>query len=1034
MHSRDDRPAGSDLHPQGGALESPFLHEEFFVQENDAEWEASLAELEAETPFRRALEQNRTILIEPAELKEELVTESVPTWERDEFQEEEAEGVNEETLAGLEGRDEEHYGEESSFTEGTEEASSDVGAPQERQSYEAAETRIEQGEGEDTSPLEETQDSYLEVTEFLPDTEVAPPALSQAQRAWIFALDRSAIERVPDAEARRRFLEEIDWSRVEFPGNGPSAPAVQANWKLADNLFSAMAAVTPERRVPTSIRFRDVDRVVVAVPGQAGQKLYLEARNSFMRMRDAAAADAVQLHITSSWRSRQRQAQIRERQPNPKAVARLSAHMYGLAVDLRLSVPGLSIGEANTRTQEKMANIVRMYRSPVYKWMALRAGEFGWFPYRREPWHWEYNPLGLKERFEGSASPTGLTVPTTVDPARPEPTQSGSPQPAAPIAVGSISSLPRQLADAVRNGLLTLQVALAMLSGGRDENQLTNMIFIARHSERLPTQKIQPHEKQLSREWLDIRDRIVRPTLNSLRGQPASRTLPAPPSGSMADWAQVDPSQRMRYVMELLVNKYQYPVSGAAGLVGNLWAESAVLPNRIEGSAATSPMRAPNLSGVITDFTAEQVMNRNVAAHLGPKRPGIGLAQWTSASRRAGLFAHSFQGRVLAADILGNMDAQVDYLVTELQAKYGRVDSLLRNLGTSLESASDEVVYSFEIPGSILTPGDQRPRHRLPRDHSAVQNVFARRRGYSRNALQAYRAAHPEGYVASEFAESADQYELETTIGDNDLEIESFWEVDEEVESAAGDDDANDRFEVSELDPSVLDIAEKTIAREVPLFEGQVSSRWTRCFSAIDVTKVERAYRDNASAASANHVDRCSCIVMLNVALGQLLSLPLEAHRARGASTRIVQTGDLTTESIEKAMRQLRNTGYAVAPTVMNFFDRRGRTAGTLKPERLKSSVQAKVLALAESQGCWFAFGLSIMDGYHSVLLLVDRTTANAKIYWLDQFSGGLTDDVTSSLDQRITDKTRAWWQAVMDAKGKGYNTTIRLWPLRKRR
>jgi hypothetical protein len=51
-----------------------------------------------------------------------------------------------------------------------------------------------------------------------------------------------------------------------------------------------------------------------------------------------------------------------------------------------------------------MPNIVRMYRSPVYKWMALHGREHGWFPYRREPWHWEYNPPGFRERFESGAA------------------------------------------------------------------------------------------------------------------------------------------------------------------------------------------------------------------------------------------------------------------------------------------------------------------------------------------------------------------------------------------------------------------------------------------------------------------------------------------------------------------------------------------------------------------------------------------------------------------------------------------------------
>jgi hypothetical protein len=50
---------------------------------------------------------------------------------------------------------------------------------------------------------------------------------------------------------------------------------------------------------------------------------------------------------------------------------------------------------------------------------------------------------------------------------------------------------------------------------------------------------------------------------------------------------------RVLQVMDLLVRRYGYPVNGAAGLVGNLIAESEVLPNRIEGSAIGTPMRAP---------------------------------------------------------------------------------------------------------------------------------------------------------------------------------------------------------------------------------------------------------------------------------------------------------------------------------------------------------------------------------------------------------------------------------------------------------
>lgn len=295
---------------------------------------------------------------------------------------------------------------------------------------------LHEDEDEDESLLDDTtrESEYLDDEErdasesyedfalqerFEPEAEAtaagAAPLTAQ-QRAWILALDRSAIERLPDAATRTHFLQQ-DWSDVEFPGNVPKGQSatveIKRHWALARSLFNAMVGVVMERRVPTMIRFRD--RPVVKVPGQPSQRLFGEARDAFVRMREAAKAEGVDLVILSSWRSRARQAAASANQPNPAAVARkASAHMYGLAIDLRMGVPGLPVKEINTRvdrataakagTAAKMGNLVRMYRSPVYKWMSLRAREFGWYPYRNEPWHWEYNPPGFKARFEGKAT------------------------------------------------------------------------------------------------------------------------------------------------------------------------------------------------------------------------------------------------------------------------------------------------------------------------------------------------------------------------------------------------------------------------------------------------------------------------------------------------------------------------------------------------------------------------------------------------------------------------------------------------------
>lgn len=518
------------------------------------------------------------------------------------------------------------------------------------------------------------------------------------------------------------------------------------------------------------------------------------------------------------------------------------------------------------------------------------------------------------------------------------------------------------------------------------------------------------------------------------------RTVPSPapaapalaPAGA-TDWTRVPENERMAYVVRLLTERYRFPLHGAAGLVGNLLEESGVLPNRIEGSRAATPMRAQDFSGVERDFTPEEIMNRNFGARQGPRLPGVGLAQWTSAGRRAGLFRHRFNDRVLGSQVLFDMDAQVDYLVAELASGYAGVNTVLRREGVTLEAASDEVVYNFETPASVLST--DTPRRKLPREHPSVQAVFARRRAASRRALQAFQAARREQELALELEEpealeESAHDDVHEAFGEAQQLHEHLDDLDAELEEG----EALAELE-EELDPALLDLAERVMAREAPELEDEVRARWTRCFSAEDVARVEQAYRENEGFASANGVDRCSCIVMLNVALGQLLSLPLKENRARGTSTRKVQMARLTTQSIERAMRQLRASGHAQAATVLNFLDRRGRRAGTLRPERLRESVQARVLALsaAAGDGCWAAFGLSIMDGYHSVLLLVDRTGTEPKIFWLDQFSPAITDDVTSTLDERITTKTQTWWDDVKARKNKGYNTTIRIWPLRKR-
>jgi hypothetical protein len=114
----------------------------------------------------------------------------------------------------------------------------------------------------------------------------------------------------------------------------------------------------------------------------------------------------------------------------------------------------------------------------------------------------------------------------------PPPLSPISSQPGAsmPSVATSIAALPKILADAVKSGVLTLEVAARILAGERDVSRLTNLVFYARHPT-LPTgYKIQPHEQGLARAWLDIRERVVRPVLHAM----AVKSSPVAPVSAQA--------------------------------------------------------------------------------------------------------------------------------------------------------------------------------------------------------------------------------------------------------------------------------------------------------------------------------------------------------------------------------------------------------------------------------------------------------------------------------------------------------------------
>lgn len=137
---------------------------------------------------------------------------------------------------------------------------------------------------------------------------------------------------------------------------------------------------------------------------------------------------------------------------------------------------------------------------------------------------------------------------------------------------------------------------------------------------------------------------------------------------------------------------------GACGLIGNLEAESdGFYTNRVEYLCL---QRLKENGKVYTDKSYTAAIDSGAIScesflHPLPGRQyGYGLAQWTTPTRKTGLWSLAKSRGVSIAD----EDLQLDYLVQELSLPaYASVLSTLKTAG-SIRTASDAVLKKFERP------------------------------------------------------------------------------------------------------------------------------------------------------------------------------------------------------------------------------------------------------------------------------------------------------------------------------------------------
>ena len=124
---------------------------------------------------------------------------------------------------------------------------------------------------------------------------------------------------------------------------------------------------------------------------------------------------------------------------------------------------------------------------------------------------------------------------------------------------------------------------------------------------------------------------------------------------------------------------------GAAGLMGNLYAESALNPRNLQQSFEKKLG--------MTDDSYTEAVDSGAYANFVHDGAGYGLAQWTYWSRKEALlgWAHDYRTSV------GDLTTQMDFLVWELLTNYSGV--LEKLMGSkSVRAASDAVLTGYERP------------------------------------------------------------------------------------------------------------------------------------------------------------------------------------------------------------------------------------------------------------------------------------------------------------------------------------------------
>ena len=153
-----------------------------------------------------------------------------------------------------------------------------------------------------------------------------------------------------------------------------------------------------------------------------------------------------------------------------------------------------------------------------------------------------------------------------------------------------------------------------------------------------------------------------------------AKTIDAPAT------TEADPEKVWNFLSAFIGNDY-----GVAGLMGNLYAESALVSNNLQNTFEKK------LGMTDAEYTSR--VDNETYDNFVKDSAGYGLAQWTYWSRKQALLAFADNKKAS----IGNLDMQLEFLKKEISENYASLLATLKT-ATSVLEASNAVLTIYERP------------------------------------------------------------------------------------------------------------------------------------------------------------------------------------------------------------------------------------------------------------------------------------------------------------------------------------------------